>query len=524
MSPIVIPDPLAINDQYLREPLRQQANSTAWPRGIEAVLHYGDQGQYVLNDRRRVEGIFVDELGFGRPDVLAAAEKNPDRDGELPLDPSYGGRTITLKGWVVAGSLDKMRQLYEGIEDAFDDIREQPLWMRWLDWRDNFVDSQALVDYTYDSGTGTLISGPTGLQPTDTTTKSLIVYPIVGDGSSPARLARADAEGTLAFNASVVTAMKIGLEFRRAAGSQKIRAVYDHAAATLSVYKIIAGTPTQISSVAVAPTLSANTTYYLRVRAEGAVITYWLWSSYPPDIGGTPIAAGSLTLSAPEQAAFPSGIEGVPWGIYWIPGSTSDRITMLDVGALDRGDALIYCRKAAPIDPGPETQIDWRYRRPFMITLRASDARMVSRKLSYTSIVPSSFALLFPGGGGGFTFPADGSGLVFGAYLPSEITNLGRSPATMTIRFYGPMQNPVLLHPASGKSVGIDGTIASGDYVEFDTARRTVYDQSGASRYSMLTDDTSWPELASGVNQLVLGADSVSGIGQIFFAYRHSSR
>lgn len=522
--------PIILSDQQYpaslrsRDPLFEFADSGAWPRGIEAVLEYDG---YVFNDRRRADRIVIEKIGLGRPDLQAQAEKNADRDGETPMDMTYGGRTITLRGYVRAGNLDRMRALYSYLEDAFDDVSEKPLWMRWLDWKDEFVDPYALIDYSFDSGVDTVevADDGTGLAPTDTTTKQFRVFPQTAYGTCPERLTYADGEGVLRFRAGAsATGIEAGIVMRRIGATTVLIARYTRSTGKIHLVKIVSGVVTALASTSGTLNIAVGEDYYIKARIKGADTSFSLWGTMPPDIGGTPLLEVTHTLSAPDLAAFPDEISGSTWGVWWVPNSASDRISLLDVAAIDKGDAIIYCRKAAPIDPGDEEQVDWKYQRPFMVTLRASDSRMVSRKPTTVSIVPSSFGLVFPIDGSGLMFPIDGSGLIFGAPLPTPVMNLGRSPASMVIRLYGEMVDPVVYHPLTGKSIGVIGTIADGDYFEFDTGRHTVVDSLGAERYSMLTDETSWPELLRGSNQLYLGANSVSGAGKIVITYRHSSR
>ena len=489
---------------------------------------------YVFNDLRRADRIVIEKIGLGRPDLQAQAEKNADRDGETPMDTTYGGRTITLRGYVRAGNLDRMRAsvLLPGGR-LRRRLREAALVpMAGLEGRVRRHRGAGRLQLRLRHRDAVEVAGDgTGLAPTDTTTKQFRVFPQTAYGTCPDRLAYADGEGVLRFRAGAsATGIEVGIVMRRITATTILLARYTQSDGKVHLVKITPGTPASVVVVTLLASTSGtfNITvgedYYVKARVKGADVSFSLWDAPPPDIGGTPLLEGTHTLSVPDLAEFPAEISGSTWGVHWTPNSTSDRISLLDVASIDKGDAVVYCRKSAPIDPGDEEQVDWKYQRPFMVTLRASDSRMVSRKPTTVSIVPSSFGLVFPVDGSGLTFPIDGSGLIFGAPLPMPVVNLGRSPASMVIRLYGEMVDPVVYHPLTGKSIGIIGTIADGDYFEFDTGRHIVVDSLGSERYSMLTDETSWPELLRGPNQLHLGANSVSGVGKIVITYRHSSR
>lgn len=500
-----------------REPNYMGALPTFFPRGIESILEYNG---LIANDGRVKDRIIITSIGgLDDPDVRDTRENNPDRDGETAFDALYGGRTLTLRGYVQAGNYNRMRQLWSSVKDAFDSLVESPLVMRWLDWKDSFVDSNALLDYQFDAGGGTVSVNvdDTGLTPSSTANK--ILRPVLpGDGTFGVPNG-GEQEAIIQFNSATITNMVVGVILRRTGATSHLRVVYEHASTRVAVYKRVAGVDTLLTSTTV--TLLAATEYWLAGRVEGGVVTYNIFTTYPSD---SRITSPSFTLSGGDLTLFPVLNTDCRQsaGIFWTPGSTNDRVRLLDIGMLNPGDAQISCRKVTKIE-SEESQGNDSFRRDFMITLRASDPRFVSRKLYSISIVPSSFTLTFPGAGG-FTFPADGSGIPLGAYLPTPVINLGRSPAALLVRFYGVMTNPVIYDPVSQRSIGINGTIASGDYIEFDTAKRTVVDSTGTSRYELLTDETSWPELAKGSNLFVLGADAVSGPGKVTFSYRHSSR
>ncbi len=471
-----------------------------------------DYDGYVLNDRRRLDVIFIESIGgLTGPDLAAEAEKNPDRDGETPYDATYGGWTITLRGYVDAGTLETMRSLYSYVLDAFDDVsKERPLWFRWLDWRDFFVDSNALVDYSYDSGSGlSIATDGSGLQPSSTSVKILLLRPYTSDGSVISRYTHGDGETIMSFSAGAsMDGFSIGTLFRRTSLSHRLEVKCHPFGLTLT--KFHGSGASSLDFVYFSPLLVAEQTYYLRTRAEGDVIDYSIWDHYPDDYDGSSIASGRHVLDDGDETLFQSSPTGLDWGLVWTPNSTADRVTMIDVAAINKGDGVIMCSKAAQVE-GDETQVDGRYRRAFAVALRNSSARMVSRKPTVVVSYPTDFALRFPLDGSGLMFPSDGSGLIFGGYLPDEVVNLGRSTARPVVRIHGPMTNCVLASPIDGRMIGVDGSIAHGDFYEFDVDTHTVVDSSGASVYRNINEGTNWFELYPGHNRIIVGADSVVG-------------
>lgn len=81
-----------------------------------------------LNDRTLMETYWVESTtGFGSPDVIVSAQPNVEETGELPDPGFYGGRTMTLTGWVQAGSYPQVLRMSKLLLDAFVGLAEQPM-------------------------------------------------------------------------------------------------------------------------------------------------------------------------------------------------------------------------------------------------------------------------------------------------------------------------------------------------------------------------------------------------------------
>lgn len=82
----------------------------------------------VLNDRTLMETYWVESTtGFDSPDVIVSAQQNVEETGELPDPGFYGGRTMTLTGWVQAGSYPQALRMGRLLLDAFVGLSEQQM-------------------------------------------------------------------------------------------------------------------------------------------------------------------------------------------------------------------------------------------------------------------------------------------------------------------------------------------------------------------------------------------------------------
>lgn len=99
------------------------------PRGIEAVLEYN--GIY-LNIRSWIDTYLVTTIGgLDDADVRDSRDVNPGYHGETAFPGYYGGRTVTLTGKVYTKTLFKLRDMQQGLRQAFSGLAvELPLIFR----------------------------------------------------------------------------------------------------------------------------------------------------------------------------------------------------------------------------------------------------------------------------------------------------------------------------------------------------------------------------------------------------------
>lgn len=147
-------------------------------------------------------------------------------------------------------------------------------------------------------------------------------------------------------------------------------------------------------------------------------------------------------------------------------------------------DHIIYCKKISSIS-GIEQQQNFRPSRDFQVTLRASNPRFLS---FYQRFIDE------------FTFGSL-------ATTPlATATNIGNYTAQPIFRFYGPSTAVTMINDATGESFSI-GPIAFANYLDFDTANRTMKDASGVNSWNLLVDDSDYMSFVPGDNQLFYSGD-----------------
>lgn len=99
-----------------------------------------------------------------------------------------------------------------------------------------------------------------------------------------------------------------------------------------------------------------------------------------------------------------------------------------------------------------------------------------------------------------------------GAIAPGSatVTNAGNFAEPFVMRIYGPCTDPVVTRASDSAALSFTTTITSGNYLELNTAFRTVKLNGVTNQYSLLDAGSTWFDLEPGDNDLRLtrtGAD-----------------
>lgn len=490
-----------------RQGTHQPAFCSAY-RGLETIIQYND---LLLNDRRYADRYLVTEItGLDDADVRDSREDNPESDGENAYNSFYSGRTVTIKGEIQAGSIDRLRQMQFDLKQAFNTLEESELDFIFGDWVEHFDVSGWTVNWNVSGANLAIVDGELVSTTTSARTCRLTEKTVFGP----------DVEVTQKIGVgSAVTTWSHRLIIKGIDDNNYLYAQMANGGA-LSIGKNVAGTPTTLDSVTTT-TASILLDYWLSVKIVGNIVTAEWWDE-EPSFDGVPIGTVSHELAGGNISTYGAAVSGQV-GFYLISGSSNGTWTYDDFNAkqLTNSDSQLLARKVGKVDI-PEIQAGKNARRSFMITLRASDPTLRSRGLLVTEVDSAESALTFDAGGAGLTFPSDGSGLIFGT-TSLTVTNNGNYFSYPIVRFYGEMVDPALVNLNTGERISIETTIADGDYLEVDVFNRTIKDAGGTNRYGYLSNDHNWMKLSPGDTPLGLGIDSFSGsFSRVVVFWRHS--
>lgn len=164
-------------------------------------------------------------------------------------------------------------------------------------------------------------------------------------------------------------------------------------------------------------------------------------------------------------------------------------------------DHQINCRKIQALQI-TEEQINFRFSRDFMVTLRASDPRIFSRERKTTTTT-------FAGAS------ADGTQVM-------TVTNTGTFQTPPLIVMRGPMTSPEIGITSweGGAPIRFNSTLAEGQERWIDIAKRTIQDEFGDARFADFVLGSSWPELPSGVNPITFKATGLTSQSSLTFYHQ----
>jgi hypothetical protein len=480
----------------------------------------------VFNDRSVLECYWVEDWqGFEAPDLIVGAQPNAEEDGELPDLGFYGGRTMSLSGWIQAGSYPRLIDMERALLDSLTDLFELPALIYVPMSYTGVVNLAITPSFEYGVGDWTLSNSGTVIDTTgltiDTLSGQSAVWAASGTYSYRLKLTK-DATGTsrswflLGCNVTVPATVQVkGIPV--AAGSTvqiaaQVRVVDVWGAAGVQVgirwYKAD-GTPSTVTPASVGTAVLTNATGITQATASAVApsdaayavpqIISSAGNTTSSDTCDIYVDAVQVINNAGQIPAYADGNQPF-WEWTGTPGNSSSRQF---VNYIAYPQVSISCR---PVDkPLIDKKIQEGdrhgvFKRAFTIALRAStDPSFRASLLKTVSLIPQTPAIFGRAYSRSYdlayTIPIDPS--YNPTYHPdSALAHTdGSYDARPVVRFTGGMRDIVLTNQANGHVIRINGTIAGGDYIEIDTIAGTVKDSQGNDKTSMFDTTSDWMKL-----------------------------
>lgn len=467
--------------------------------GPETIIRYNN---ILLNDYRFADKYQITEIsGIDDADIRDSRADIADDHGETAYNAFYGGRTISLRGKIIAGNLNKLRDMTNTLKTAFSDLTEQELSFMYRDFD--------VINYDADWTNDFLSSSTANITPTGDN----LTYQ-----TTAIRTSLLDFKGTMGPDLEAIQKVTIGstLGGDYTCICKGVNATNDYLGASLTATQfkikiVLAGVATTLDSVNFIP--NVNTSYWIKVNIILDTPYAELWDVKPNDNGIPLHILGNVSLDGSQSPVLGRTINGYA-GFSMTAGASDSTFKVHELSIRNGGlsDVSIKCRKFGKIEL-LEAQNNQRLEREFLITLRASYPAFINRSTNVVNTSLNTVGLIFPGGGGPLIFPANGSGITF---LPTTLTltNSGNFIHRPLIRIEGTISDFAINNLTTQQSISVPtlNLASATNYVYIDCYKRTITDDTGANLYKNLTSDSEWIEFISGGNQISFGkGDNATG-------------
>lgn len=494
--------------------------SSQIPADIGVVVRFNG---FTFNDRLSalevarvitIDGLFGTEIKDSRAD-------NPSDDGDVAYGARHGPRTVTLSGNFEAGNLSAITAMKVALGRATNDLAEHPLVFSRYDQLDG-VSSEEFLRYWL------------GLQtPNDLTISGGKLIKSVQDASSANAYRKvqqySDGRATAKISAPSATVATNPITFTVMsrmqpptpttgdyAGAYVIFAV-GSSTATLGIAYGDGTTTTSTNGPTFAWTNAQD--LWLRLTTIDNDLTAELFTADPSANGSvTPVATQTLTIPAgANRTATGSGVSGY-FGVMFAGNSAQTASVGVDEFRIEGYrpcDVMLQSVRMGQPLGGTEQQRGQVITRPFQVSFRASDPRLVSVPEYSSSTVVTTTNIV----GRVFdrTFDVAYSSYLDAAGAPSApsqtlvANNQGNYKSLPRVRMYGYLKNLSLFNQLTGKTLRITGEIPDNDYVEIDFQKRTAVDSHGNNRLAIVDPTSDVFTVGPGVNTMQVGADAFGG-------------
>lgn len=492
--------------------------------------------QLIINDRLHPDRYFVKTItGLRGSDVRDTRVPHPSAHGEIPYDSFMGGKTITVDGTMEAGNIAQLNRMESDLMavlgplpaaalgnyysqsiaveylTALQALPEFPVRFNWWDQHDGFYDPLSVAFWSQLSGASLVIPGVG--RATTTSGGSTLSYHNLRGG----------------FVDEVVTAM---VSVTPVGGANQIGVISACTAANSYLYAVLAcnsgysfslqlqavlPSGTQTLGVAVLTVPSQQSTWWVQLQT---VDDDCVASVYDVDPRANPSAIPTASVSATLLGATAEALGYGVAGFVGVTASSTANWCYLDwrVGSLYPCDFQIGARliQSPAMGHTKQSMNTSRYMRDFQFSIRASDPRILCPTTITKTIPLQSTPSVALGRSYPKTYPfvytttplSEPTGAII-AETPTQgsevdCVNRGSWIARPIITIYGGVTNPTITNLSTGKSILLNGTIASGDYVAIDCLQFLLTNSVGANVFGLWDPTSDWITLQPGDNIFTL--------------------
>lgn len=473
-----------------------------------------------------IDGLFGTDIKDSRAD-------NPSDDGDVAYGARHAARTVTLSGNFEAGNLAAITAMKVALGRAVNDLAEHPLVFSRYDQLDG-VSSEEFLRYWVGLQTPNdlTISGGKLVKSVQDASSSNAYRKVqqYSDGRATAKFSAPSA--TVATNPITLTLMSRIIPPTPTSGDYAGAYVIFAVGSSTATLGIAYGDGTTTTSTN-GPTFSWTNAQdlWLRLTTIDNDLTAEIFTADPFGSAAAPVATQTLTIPAgANRTATGAGVMGY-YGLMFAGNSAQTASVGVDEFRIEGYrpcDIMLQSVRMGQPLGGTEQQRGQVVTRPFQVSLKASDPRLVSvPEYSSTVVVTATNVLgrIFDR-----TFPVSYSSYLDAAGAPVATSQLlsannqGNYKSLPRVRLYGYLKNPSLFNQLTGKTLRIAGEIPDNDYVEIDFQKRTAVDSQGNNRLAIVDPTSDVFTIGPGINVIQVGADAFGGAqanaSKVFLYYR----
>lgn len=495
--------------------------------GIQAkVLFKG----LILNDRLRPDRYVLTNIeGLGGAELRDVRQPRPAAHGEIPYDAYWGGKTLTFEGVMEAFSLQELSRMERDLRAALGSLEESPMKFNWWDVYDDFTEpTMSKAFWRTLLGTGVTIPGDGTLN-----------FASAGGGVSYYALRQyidqvvsvklVVMEGEANAFAGVVTGATTSESLLQL---QLVLNVNKGVMAFVLESVTTAGT-VELLKFSVPGTAKNGTHYWIQLQVTGDTLEIRLYESDPflssetvAIVAGTYVMEGELATTFGMLKSGFAGLRSTNNKAFLFEDFHAEGVWPCDFSTEVKPIAQPIIKNAA------QPKVD-RYRREFQFAVRTADPHWQAPK----SVIASTNQL--SGGPSGLLL-----GRVFPRVFPSYhnvlineagerisesstphqfvVVNRGNWEALPIVIIQGGITNPVLSNLTTGESFILNGTIAPGESVIAEAAKKLLFNKQGANVFSIFAVTSEWPRLAPGDNVFTFSGQSPVETPSVLISWRHT--
>jgi Phage tail protein len=481
--------------------------------GMQAFIEYNG---VVLNNTYQSDVIRVNKItGLEGAEIRDAREPRPSAHGEFVYDAFYGGRVITISGFIETASLQVFTKLRRNILAAFAPLVEAPLKFRWFDIEDNFEDPQSLFPYNvqsnYASGNySSFIGSLSSLEIKNNSLKWAKSGNIYILRTSEQRTF-CDVQQTLRITVgNVLTTSTIGFIQAVKNNENYIRFLYaqNDEKPYLIIHSIVEGVEYELGKITI-PTIDipvAGQQFWLRGRKEGNLLTIEYWLNKPEE-NEFPAVYTTAYLTGKDSEIFGEGVLAqVGLGGNQVVSQWS--FNEFKVESIYPGDVVFNVRTlSSPSIPDEQTTLN-KVKRPFQVTLKASDFRAFSSVQVRKSITPVEGSSPVLGRSYPRSYPLSYKTYISSSFVESNsilsVNNKGTVFVEPRLTLRGPGIGVYIENLTNGQNLVWNGIIEKGEEIIFDCKNKILVNQNNINKQESLVPNLQWIKLDPMNNDLYI--------------------